>query len=89
MILDEPTASLDPVAENQMYASLTEMMKGRSCILTSHRLAARYADWILVLQGGRLIQDETHHSLMEEGGVYASMYLAQSHWYDSGKATKL
>ncbi len=83
-VLDEPTASLDPVAENELYANFTEMMRERACILISHRLAvARYTDRILVLEGGRLVEDGTHGSLMEREGVYASMYRAQSHWYAS------
>lgn len=82
LILDEPTASLDPVAENELYANFIEMMKNRSCILISHRLAvARYVDRILVLQRGELIEDGDHESLMRKNGAYASMYYAQSHWY--------
>lgn len=82
LVLDEPTASLDPVAENELYANFTEMMKARSCILISHRLAvARYTNRILVLQGGVLIEEGDHDSLMKKNGVYASMYHAQSHWY--------
>lgn len=82
LILDEPTASLDPVAENELYANFIEMMENRSCILISHRLAvARYVDRILVLQRGELIEDGDHESLMRKNGVYASMYYAQSHWY--------
>lgn len=82
LILDEPTASLDPVAENELYANFIEMMKNRSCILISHRLAvARYVDRILVLQRGELIEDGDHESLMQRNGAYASMYYAQSHWY--------
>lgn len=86
-VLDEPTASLDPVAENRLYAGFTEMMRERACILISHRLAAaRYTDRILVLEGGRLIEEGTHDSLMAENGVYASMYRAQSHWYEESPA---
>ncbi|WP_251208928.1 ABC transporter ATP-binding protein [Acetatifactor aquisgranensis] len=82
LILDEPTASLDPVAENELYANFIEMMKNRSCILISHRLAvARYVDRILVLQRGELIEDGDHEALMRKNGAYASMYYAQSHWY--------
>lgn len=82
LILDEPTASLDPVAENELYANFIGMMENRSCILISHRLAvARYVDRILVLQRGELIEDGDHESLMRKNGVYASMYYAQSHWY--------
>lgn len=82
LILDEPTASLDPIAENELYANFIEMMKDRSCILISHRLAvARYVDRILVLQKGELIEDGDHESLMKKNGAYASMYYAQSHWY--------
>lgn len=82
LILDEPTASLDPVAENELYANFIEMMKNRSCILISHRLAvARYVDRIFVLQKGELIEEGDHESLMRKNGAYASMYHAQSHWY--------
>ena len=82
LVLDEPTAALDPVAENELYGNFVEMMEGRSCILISHRLAvARYTDRILVLQKGELIEEGDHDSLMQKGGVYASMYQAQSHWY--------
>lgn len=85
LILDEPTASLDPVAENELYANFVKMMKDRSCILISHRLAvARYVDRILVLQRGELIEDGDHESLMRKNGTYASMYHAQSHWYLQG-----
>lgn len=84
LLLDEPTASLDPVAENQLYANFTEMMRERACILISHRLAvARYTDRILVLEGGRLVEDGSHRALLEREGVYAAMYRAQSHWYVS------
>lgn len=87
LVLDEPTAALDPVAENELYANFVEMMKGRSCILISHRLAvARYTDRILVLQKGVLIEEGDHASLMGENGVYASMYRAQSHWYAGRKS---
>lgn len=82
LVLDEPTASLDPVAENELYSNFVSMMENRSCILISHRLAvARYVDRILVLQDGALIEDGDHESLMQKNGVYASMYHAQSHWY--------
>ena len=84
LLLDEPTASLDPVAENQLYANFTEMLRERACILISHRLAvARYTDRILVLEGGRLVEDGSHRALLEREGVYAAMYRAQSHWYVS------
>ena len=61
LVLDEPTAALDPVAENELYGNFVEMMEGRSCILISHRLAvARYTDRILVLQKGELIEEGDH-----------------------------
>ena len=87
LVLDEPTAALDPVAENELYANFTEMLKERSCILISHRLAVtKYVNRILVLQDGKLIEDGNHDSLMKKQGVYASMYEAQSHWYLARKS---
>lgn len=82
VILDEPTAALDPIAESQMYENFAKIFHERGTIMISHRLAsAKMADRILVLDGGRIVQTGNHEELMEKGGLYREMYLAQSSWY--------
>ena len=82
VILDEPTASLDPVAESNMYHSFAEVLKNRGCIMISHRLAsARMADKIVVLSDGIVTEVGGHEDLMAAGGLYARMYESQSAWY--------
>lgn len=85
VILDEPTASLDPVAESEMYHSFAEIMKNKGCIMISHRLAsAKMCDKIIVLDGGRVTQQGSHEVLMQSGGLYAKMFSTQSAWYSVG-----
>ena len=82
VILDEPTASLDPVAESEMYHSFAKVLDNRGCIMISHRLAsARMADRIVVLSGGAVAETGRHADLMEAGGLYSRMYESQSAWY--------
>ena len=84
VILDEPTASLDPVAESDMYRGFAEVLKNRGCIMISHRLAsARMADKIVVLSGGVVSETGSHAELMAAGGLYSRMYASQSAWYTS------
>jgi ABC-type multidrug transport system fused ATPase/permease subunit len=82
LILDEPTASMDPIAENALYTSFVSIMENRGCILVSHRLAvAKLMDRIIVLDGGRIIEQGRHDELMSGGGLYARMFTSQSQWY--------
>jgi len=82
VVLDEPTASLDPVAESDMYRSFAQVLKNRGCIMISHRLAsAAMADKIVVLSGGAVTETGTHGELVAAGGLYARMYESQSAWY--------
>lgn len=83
VILDEPTASLDPIAENEMYSSFSEVLKNKGCIMISHRLAsAKLADNIIVIHDGIIAEQGTHSQLMSMMGLYQSMFTAQSAWYD-------
>ncbi|MCM1044328.1 MAG: ABC transporter ATP-binding protein/permease [Candidatus Gastranaerophilales bacterium] len=85
VILDEPTASLDPVAESHMYENFSKIFAENGTIMISHRLAsAKMADRIMVLDGGRIVQDGNHERLMEQEGLYRTMYLVQSAWYVQG-----
>lgn len=84
VILDEPTASLDPLAESEMYHSFAQVLKNRGCIMISHRLAsARMADKIIVLSKGMVTEMGSHEQLMKAGGFYAQMFVSQSSWYQT------
>lgn len=85
-LLDEPTASMDPVAESRMYQNFAEILKGKGVVLVSHRLAsAVMADVILVLDKGKLVQRGSHEELMHEEGIYKRMFEQQAGWYKTGQ----
>lgn len=82
LILDEPTAALDPIAENELYQKYGEAVKGRTCIYISHRLSStRFCDRICLLSGGKIVEEGTHDELMEKKGSYANLYEVQSRYY--------
>ena len=82
VILDEPTASLDPLAESEMYQSFSDILQERGCIMISHRLAsARMADTVIVIHDGVVVESGRHDTLLKSAGVYAKMWEAQSGWY--------
>lgn len=82
MILDEPTAAMDPVAETELYQNFTEVTGGRTTLLISHRLGVtRLVDRILVFKDGRIVERGSHDALMKQNGEYARMYRAQAQWY--------
>ena len=82
LILDEPTAALDPMAEAEVYRQFGELLAGRTALLISHRLgSARMADRILVLEDGRIVEQGHHDDLVAKGGVYAAMWEEQASWY--------
>lgn len=81
-VLDEPTASLDPISENQLYRQFKEIMAGKTAILISHRLGGtRLADEIFVLDKGGIAERGCHSELMKRKGIYASMFNEQRAWY--------
>jgi ATP-binding cassette subfamily B protein len=81
-ILDEPTAALDPIAEQEVYQQFDKISRGSATIFISHRLAsARMADTIFVMDSGKIIEQGSHDALMETGGKYADMYNSQREWY--------
>lgn len=86
LILDEPTAALDPRAEAALFASVRDLFAGRSVLLISHRFAsARTADHIYVLRDGCVAEHGTHDELMREGGLYAELFTLQAAAYaDTG-----
>lgn len=82
VILDEPTAALDPIAENELYMKFGEAVNGRTCVYISHRLSStRFCDRICLLSNGRIAEEGTHEELMEKRGKYAGIYEVQSQYY--------
>ena len=79
LILDEPTAALDVRTEAEIYQHFQRLLGGRTGLLISHRFSTvRMADRILVLEGGCIVEDGTHDSLMDRGGLYAEMFRMQA-----------
>ncbi len=82
LILDEPTAALDPRSEYEVYRSFAELTHGKTTLLITHRLASvRMADWILVLKQGQLIEQGTHEELISKNGEYALLWTMQTQQY--------
>ena len=84
LVLDEPTAALDPIAENDIYQKYNEMTHGRTSFFISHRLAStRFCDRIIFVDGGKIAEEGTHDELLKNGGGYAYMFEVQSKYYRS------
>lgn len=87
LILDEPAASLDVAAETELYDRFLELTGGVTTIIVSHRLAAvRHADRIIVIEGGRVVEDGPHETLMRRGGGYAEMFELQSSRFNEARS---
>lgn len=84
LILDEPTAALDPIAESQTYEQFHEIASDKTTIYISHRLAStRFCDKIAFLSGGKITEEGTHQELLKRGGAYYEMYMLQSRYYQT------
>ncbi len=86
LMLDEPTAALDPIAENDIYLKYNSMTAGKTSVFISHRLAStRFCDRIVFIADGRIAEEGTHESLLAMGGAYAKLFEVQSRYYQEGK----
>jgi ATP-binding cassette subfamily B protein len=81
VILDEPTAALDPRAEHDLFARIRELFAGRSVLLTAHFSTVREADRIYVLDAGAVVEHGPHDALMTRGGTYAELFSLQAAAY--------
>ncbi len=82
VVLDEPTAALDPLAEQAIYERFIRRSSGRTSLIISHRLSSvRTCDRILVLDNGTIVEDGDHETLLANDGLYAQFFRAQAQWY--------
>lgn len=86
LLLDEPTAALDPIAEQNMYLEYARFSEGKTSVFISHRLAStRFCDRIFYLENGEIAETGTHEELLKKGGEYAKIYELQSMYYRDEK----
>ena len=82
IILDEPTASLDPLAESAIYEQFNQMTEGKTAIFISHRMSSsRFTDKILVLDEGKIKAFDSHQNLMKTDNIYSRLYKSQAKYY--------
>ena len=81
VILDEPTAALDPIAEAEIYEQFSQMTAGKTAVYISHRMSScKFCDRIIVLDHGRIAEDGTHDTLLANHGIYANLYETQAQY---------
>lgn len=86
LILDEPTAALDPIAESSLYEKYYEMTREKTSIFISHRLSStKFCDRILFMENGRITEEGGHEELLARQGAYAAMFHTQARYYQTKK----
>lgn len=87
VILDEPTAALDALAENKLYQDFDKLIGGKTAVYISHRLSStQFCDKVAMFAGGELVEYGTHESLLKEDGAYAKMFRVQAQYYVENQA---
>ena len=82
LVLDEPTAAIDPIQESEMYNRFIKISENKTSIIITHRLGiARAADRIFVLKEGEIVESGTHQDLLAQKGEYYLMWTSQADWY--------
>ena len=85
VVLDEPTAALDPIAESDLYQKYSDLTGDRTSVYISHRLAStRFCDRVLLIENGGIAEEGTHEELLNAGGRYAYLFDIQSKYYTKG-----
>ncbi|WP_127849833.1 ABC transporter ATP-binding protein [Lacticaseibacillus hulanensis] len=89
IILDEPTAALDPISEYEIYQHLDDLIADKTAIYISHRMSStRFAQRIIVLNQGHIVKDGTHHELVNADGLYRDLFNAQAQYYTDERIAK-
>lgn len=83
IVLDEPTAAIDPIEESSIYKKFIEVARNKTTIIVTHRMgSAKIAERIIVMKDGEIAEIGSHDELLKRRGVYAEMYEAQAKWYN-------
>ena len=86
LLLDEPTAALDPLAESEIYQKYSDMANNKTSLFISHRLAStRFCDRIILIEDGGIKEEGSHEDLLKLNGEYAKLFEVQSRYYKQGK----